>query len=104
MEEKKYLKVIGKKINPDGSSCQAETTVPFEKGNTVALPDVPPFNDNIVLHSDDGFNMKWIEFTQDGKVGFFYSDYYEFVDGKIHAEKTYWCRKYIFDFELIDQF
>lgn len=102
--EKKYLKVTGKRIYPEGVVCEAEAIVPYYKnGGAAKLPDVPPFNDNIVLHGDDGFNMCYIEYTSDGKVCYFYDDCYEFVDNKIHGERTYWGRHYIFDFELVDK-
>ena len=47
--------------------------------------------------------MCYIEYTSDGKVCYFYDDCYEFVDNKIHGERTYWGRHYIFDFELVDK-
>ena len=106
MKEKKLIKVTGKAVDVDNNSLiisQAEAVVPYNKGGSAELPDVAPFNSNIVLHGDDGFNMKWISFTADGKVQYFYDDYYEFVEGKIHAERTYWGKKYIFDFELVDE-
>lgn len=87
MEEKRFLKVSGKAIENGKTVSEAVAIVPYIKGGSAKLPDIPPFNTNVRLSGDDGYNMMWIEFTSEGKVCYFYNDYYEFKDGKIHAEK-----------------
>lgn len=103
MEDKKFLKVMGKVIDLNGKSIEACAVVPYKRGGSAVLPDIPPFNSNIVLHGDDGFNMRYIEYTLNGKILYFYNSYYEFENDKIHAEARYWGKEYIFDFELIEE-
>ena len=103
MEAKKLLKVTGRSIDPDGKVCEACAVVPYFRGGAAKLPDVPPFNTNVWLSGDDGYNMMYIEFTDNGKISYFYNSYYDFVDGKCHAEKMIGGKMMIFDFELIDE-
>ena len=102
MEEKRFLKVSGKAIENGKTVSEAVAIVPYIKGGSVKLPDIPPFNTNVRLSGDDGYNMMWIEFTSEGKVCYFYNDYYEFKDGKIHAEKKIKGMDMVFDFELTE--
>ena len=102
MEDKKFVRVKGKSIGHDGSVCEAEAVVPFKKGGHVSLPDVPPFNTNVWLDGDTGYNMTSLGFTNEGEVEYFYSHYYEFIDGKVHAEMMIGSDLMIFDFELTD--
>ena len=102
MNEKKFMRVTGRATEDGRVVAEATAVVPYKKGGGAKLPDVPPFNTNVWLSGDDGYNMMWIEYTSEGKVQYFYNDYYEFVDGRIHAEKMIKGQKMIFDFELID--
>lgn len=103
MQDKKFLKVCGKAVKDGQIVSQAVAVVPYKKGGSAKLPDVAPFNTNVWLSGDDGYNMMWIEFTTEGKLLYFYNDYFEFVDGKIHAERCIKGVDMIFDFELIDR-
>ena len=103
MEDKKFLRVTGKRVEKNGNVvAEATTIVPYKKGGSLSLPDVPPFNTNVWLAGDDGFNMKRIEYTSTGKIVFFYDKYYDLVDGRAHAECEIKGDNMIFDFELID--
>ena len=103
MEDKKFLRVTGKRVEKDGTVvAEATAVVPYIKGGAAKLPDVAPFNTNVWLCGDDGFNMKWIEYTSTGKIAYFYDKYYDLVDGKAHAECEIKGDNMIFDFELID--
>ncbi len=103
MENKKFLRVIGKQIKKNGEIVsEATTVIPYEKGSNGILPNVPPFNLNVWLDGDTGYSMTSLEFTDSGKIGCFYNKYYDFVDGKIHAECEIKGEDIIFDFELIE--
>ena len=103
MNDKKFVKVIGKQVDKDGCVvAEATAVVPYKKGGHVSLPAVPPFNTNVWLDGDTGYNMTSIGFTENGEVEYFWGDYYDFVDGKAHAEKEIKDYNMIFDFELID--
>lgn len=103
MEDKKFLRVTGKRVEKNGNVvAEATAVVPYIKGGAAKLPDVAPFNTNVWLCGDDGFNMKWIEYTSTGKIAYFYDKYYDLVDGKAHAECEIKGDNMIFDFELID--
>ena len=103
MEDKKFLRVTGKRVEKNGNIvAEATAVVPYIKGGAAKLPDVAPFNTNVWLAGDDGFNMKWIEYTSTGKIAYFYDKYYDLVDGKAHAECEIKGDNMIFDFELID--
>ena len=103
MGDKRFLKVSGKRIDSSGNTVSASTAVvPYRRGGGARLPDVPPFNTNVWLSGDDGFNMMWIEYTESGKLGYFYNKYYDFVDGKVHAECEIKGDNMVFDFELVD--
>ena len=103
MEDKKFLRVTGKRVEKNGNVvAEATAVVPYIKGGAAKLPDVAPFNTNVWLAGDDGFNMMWIEFLENGKICYFYNKYYDFVDGKIHAECEIKGDNMIFDFELVD--
>ena len=103
MENKKFLKVTGKQVDTDGSIiAEATAVIPYKKGGAGKLPDVPPFNTNVWLTGDSGFNMMWVEFTENGKINYFYNHYYDIIDGKAHAECGIKGYNMIFDFELID--
>ena len=102
MNDKKFVKVIGKQVEKDGSVvAEATAVVPYKKGGTASLPAVPPFNTNVWLDGDTGYNMTHIAFTEGG-LEYFYHHHYDFVDGKIHAECEIKDSNMIFDFELID--
>ena len=103
MEDKKFLRVTGKRVEKNGNIvAEATAVVPYIKGGAAKLPDVAPFNTNVWLAGDDGFNMMWIEYTSTGKIAYFYDKYYDLVDGKAHAECEIKGDNMIFDFELID--
>ena len=103
MEDKKFLRVTGKRVEKNGNVvAEATAIVPYKKGGSASLPDVPPFNTNVWLAGDAGFNMKWIEYTSTGKIAYFYDKYYDLVDGKAHAECEIKGDNMIFDFELVD--
>lgn len=103
MENKKFLKVTGKQVDTDGSIiAEATAVIPYKRGGAGKLPDVPPFNTNVWLTGDSGFNMMWVEFTENGKINYFYDHYYDIIDGKAHAECVIKGYNMIFDFELID--
>ena len=103
MNDKKFVKVIGKQVEKNGCVvAEATAVVPYKKGGHVSLPDVPPFNTNVWLDGDTGYNMTSLGFTENGEVEYFWSHYYDFVDGKAHAEKEIKDYNMIFDFELID--
>ena len=103
MKDKKFLRVTGKRVEKNGNVvAEATAVVPYMKGGAAKLPDVAPFNTNVWLCGDDGFNMKWIEYTSTGKIAYFYDKYYDLVDGKAHAECEIKGDNMIFDFELID--
>ena len=60
MENKKFLKVIGKQVDTDGSIiAEATAVIPYKRGGAGKLPDVPPFNTNVWLSGDDGFTPVW---------------------------------------------
>ncbi|MBR6769690.1 MAG: DUF1963 domain-containing protein [Lachnospiraceae bacterium] len=103
MEDKKFLKVIGKRVDENGTvAAEAAAVLPYARGGSGELPNVPPFNTNVWLDGDTGYNMTSIEFPMNGKIGYFYNKYYDFVDGKIHAECEINGDTMIFDFELIN--
>lgn len=103
MEDKKFLKVTGKRVDKNGTVvAEATAVVPYMRGGAGKLPDLPPFNTNVWLSGDDGFNMMWIEYLENGKICYFYNEYYDFVDGKIHAECEIKGDNMVFDFELVD--
>ena len=103
MESKKFVKVIGKQVDKNGNVvAEATAVVPYKKGGHVSLPTVAPFNTNVWLDGDTGYNMTSLGFTENGKVEYFWRDFYDFVDGKAHAEKEIKGCNMIFDFELID--
>ena len=103
MEDKKFLRVTGKRVEKNGNVvAEATAVVPYIKDGAAKLPDVAPFNTNVWLAGDDGFNMMWIEYTSTGKIAYFYDKYYDLVDGKAHAECEIKGDNMIFDFELID--
>lgn len=102
MESKKFVKVIGKQVDKNGTVvAEATAVVPYEKCGRTSLPDVPPFNTNVWLDGDTGYNMTSISYTLNG-LEYFYDHHYDFVDGKIHAECEIKDCNMIFDFELID--
>ncbi len=102
MEDKKFLKVTGKQVDKNGNVvAEATAVVPYEKCGGASLPDVPPFNTNVWLDGDTGYNMTSIGFTSNG-IEYFYHHHYDFVDGKIHAECEIKDGNMIFDFELIE--
>lgn len=104
MNDKKFMKVTGKAVNKDGTiASQAEAIVPYRKGGAAKLPDVEPFNTNVWVAGDAGFNMMWIEFTENNKIGYFYTHYYDIIDGKAHAECEIKGYNMVFDFELVDE-
>lgn len=104
MNDKKFMKVTGKAVNKDGTiACQAEAIVPYQRGGAAKLPDVEPFNTNVWVAGDAGFNMMWIEFTENDKIGYFYTHYYDIIDGKAHAECEIKGYNMVFDFELVDE-
>ena len=44
MNDKKFLKVMGKQVEKDGTVVSEETAVvPYKKCGTASLPTVPPF-------------------------------------------------------------
>ena len=97
------MKVTGKRVEKHGTLvAEATAVVPYNKGGYARLPDVAPFNTNVWLCGDAGYNMKWIEYTSTGLISYFYDEYYELVDGKVHAECEIKGDNMIFDFELID--
>ncbi|MBQ9710195.1 MAG: DUF1963 domain-containing protein [Clostridia bacterium] len=104
MEDKKLVKVIGKKIDKNGTVvAEATAFVPYKKGFVgVSLPPVPPFNTNVWLDGDTGYNMTSIKFTESGKVEYFWGDCYDLIDGKAHAEQEIGAFNMVFDFELVD--
>ena len=103
MESKKFVKVIGKQVEKNGAVvAEATAVVPYKKGGNVSLPAVPPFNTNVWLDGDTGYNMTSLGFTENDKVDYFYGHYYDLVDGKAHAECEIKDCNMIFDFELID--
>ena len=103
MESKKFVKVIGKQVDKNGNVvAEATAVVPYKKGEHVSLPAVPPFNTNVWLDGDTGYNMTSLGFTENGKVEYFYGHYYDLVDGKAHAECEIKDCNMVFDFELID--
>ena len=102
MEDKKFLKVVGKRVRDGNTVSEATAVVPYVKGTCVSLPNVPPFNTNVWLDGDTGYNMSSIEILPSGEIHCFYSHYYDFTDGKIHAECGYKADTVIFDFELTD--
>ena len=103
MESKKFVKVIGKQVDKNGTVvAEATTVVPYKKGEHVSLPAVAPFNTNVWLDGDTGYNMTSLGFTENGKVEYFYGHYYDLVDGKAHAECEIKDCNMVFDFELID--
>ncbi len=102
MEDKKFLKVIGKQVKKDGTvAAEATAVVPYRKSGCASLPNVPPFNTNVWLDGDTGYNMTSICYTLKG-LQYFYNHHYDFVDGKIHAECEIKGDNMVFDFELID--
>ena len=102
MEDKKFLKVIGKQVDKNGNVvAEATAVVPYVKCGSASLPDIPPFNTNVWLDGDTGYNMTSISYTLNG-LQYFYNHHYDFVDGKIHAECEIKDCNMIFDFELID--
>ena len=103
MESKKFVKVIGKQVEKNGTVvAEATAVVPYKKGEHVSLPAVAPFNTNVWLDGDTGYNMTSLGFTENGKVEYFYGHYYDFIDGKAHAECEIKGCNMVFDFELID--
>ena len=102
MEDKKFLKVTGKRVEKNGNVVEAATAiVPYVKCGSASLPDIPPFNTNIWLDGDTGYHMRHITFTLNG-IEYFYNHHYDFVEGKVHAECELMGDDMIFDFELID--
>jgi len=102
MEDKKFLKVIGRQLDKDGNTvAEATAVVPYEKCGSASLPSVPPFNTNVWLDGDTGYNMTSVRYTSNG-LEYFYNHYYDFVDGRIHAECEICDCNMVFDFELID--
>ena len=82
MEAKKFLKVIGKQVDKDGTVvAEATAVVPYEKCSDASLPDVPPFNTNVWLDGDTGYNMTSIRYTLNG-LEYFYHHHYDFEDEK----------------------
>ena len=103
MEDKKFLRVSGKRVEKNGNiAAEATAVVPYVRGGGATLPSVPPFNTNVWLAGDDGYNMTQLEFTPSGEIGYFYNKYYDLVDGKAHAECEIKGDNMVFDFELID--
>lgn len=103
MESKKFVKVIGKQVEKNGTVvAEATAVVPYKKGGRVSLPAIPPFNTNVWLDGDTGYSMTSLGFTEAGKVEYFYGNYYDLIDGKAHAECEIKGCNMIFDFELID--
>ena len=100
--EKIFVKVKGQALKDGVVISEAETVVPYRRGGSVQLPDVTPFNTNVWLSGDDGYNMRWLSFTEDGLVQYFYSDYYAFEYGRIHVEKEIRGQKMVFDFTLVE--
>lgn len=103
MEDKKFIKVTGKQVDKNGSIfTQATAVIPYKRGGGGKLPNVPPFNTNVWICGDAGFNMMWIVFTENGKINYFYDHYYDIINGKAHAECEIKGYNMIFDFELVD--
>ena len=103
MESRKFVKVTGKQTDKNGCvEAEAVALVPYKKGARVSLPAIPPFNTNVWLDGDTGYNMTSLEFTENGKIRYFWSDSYDFADGKAHAEHEIGAHNMIFDFELTD--
>lgn len=104
MGDKKYLKVIGKQIDKVGNVvAEATAVLPYEKGKVVELPNVSPFNTNVWLDGDTGYNMSTIRITETGKIEYFYNKFFDFENGKIHAECEIKGNYMVFDFELIER-
>ena len=86
MEDKKFLKVTGKRVEKNGNVVEAATAiVPYVKCGSASLPDIPPFNTNIWLDGDTGYHMRHIRFTLNG-IEYFYNHHYDFVEGKVHVQ------------------
>ena len=64
MEEKQYIKVIGKQVDQKGNVlAKATAMIPYIKGEAIDLPNVAPFNTNVMLDGDTGVPgncwMRW---------------------------------------------
>ena len=61
MEDKKFLRVTGKRVEKNGNIvAEATAVVPYIKDGAAKLPDVAPFNTNVWLAGDDGRVLKQI--------------------------------------------
>lgn len=101
MTSNRFLKVTGKQIAKDGSIvAEAAAVVPYKESTVVSLPSVPPFNTNVWLDGDTGYNMTSLSITENGDIGYFYHHYYELVDGRAHAKCEIGAHLMVFDFEL----
>ena len=84
MESKKFVKVIGRQVEKNGCVvAEATAVVPYKKGEHVSLPAVPPFNTNVWLDGDTGYNMTSLGFAENGQVEYFYGHYYDFVTARL---------------------
>ena len=57
-----------------------EASFPYQEGS-YALPDRFPFNANIYVGPDAGFNLKTVNVTEDGRIQFGYNDIVEIQNG-----------------------
>ena len=55
-----------------------------------------------MLDGDTGYSMRTLNIKQNGKIEYFWSDYYELEDGKAHAEKEIGAEKIVIDFTLTE--
>ena len=99
-DKKQMLHIKATSTSPDGTVHKAEATVPYIKGTMVHLPDEYPFSRNVMLDGDTGYSMRTLNIKQNGKIEYFWSDYYELEDGKAHAEKEIGAEKIVIDFTL----
>ena len=87
--------------NEDKDICVAEAIVDYIPGGGASLPDINPFNRNIWLSGDDGYNMRYIRYLNDGRLEYFYNDIIDVSKGAVHLEKVIRGQKMSFDFELV---
>lgn len=95
----KYL-IVTAKYKKDNVEHIEEAKVPFEVNHSITLPDKYPFNLNVYLGGDAGFNLRNIFVTSTGKLDYM-NDYINPNEDEEHLIRR--DDGIVFKFRLVDE-
>lgn len=100
----RYLKVLCTSINVNTKKVvKQQAMIPYYSKGIEYLPDVFPFNRNIYLSGDDGYNMRKIEFISDHKIRYFYNTTIILNNGYAKIRKMLYGEDMEFEFWIINE-